>query len=782
MRINPDADLDPQQQDEHENDHGPLSKPLLSMIQSLLTHLHKTEPTENNFVIFGPNRASLEQIQQQQQQQQHQNNKDEKDLEFIILDDRSMQGDLKTLYDNVCRNASSLPTEGDQPCGLRRRRVWLATPLFQSGIYFAGVKCVVDLCRSMAVVEQQPEDDTSSNNNKKNKNNEKVVWASQAACDQRQGRAMEGGQTFRLVDRGFYLSRFPKDEPPRQPPKNNNSNHRCSNELLRLLYSPTVKDPRGLLHEASWHSSGANIHQAVTHLRQIKAIERSSPESYDSLRLTQYGKLLAALPLDNRNDNDDDMADARTVVRGAQLGLLHETVAFVAAQRHPPLGSIADWYQNPCNDKMQFFANTSPALAQLAAYMFWESEWRYAEQRRHQNQSVFFHETSHCQEPTAFRWTAETEKLHEDWCQLHAINPSAVLLIANVVDETIRTLFSSSFEPDWLRCTDPQPRWVRQRQGTGSGQRQDMLTRVYGLEAAVVGQALVALAEDKDEIPLPFLTNDEEVACVHFLMGYCKYGTLCRNSHSRNAIRPPCRFHLAGFCTKGDQCPYSHEVSEQKRVADRCSDPMLSLVPVMKQLFVQGGPLGWYQRNYPHVLLLGEGHFTFTSSLEYLGYPPYLATSNIFDSTFLDIPNRWKGVDATRLHLDQRVLQQTSIGKVQSFAWNFPSFGVDHHNDHANENLLLECFHSIALVRSMIPFLRPVKFQFAVVLHSDQFSRWNLLRSANLTGWRLSGWAPFNASVFPGYFPSKLNGEAISCDSARFYVFSLPVDRTVLRP
>lgn len=154
--------------------------------------------------------------------------------------------------------------------------------------------------------------------------------------------------------------------------------------------------------------------------------------------------------------------------------------------------------------------------------------------------------------------------------------------------------------------------------------------------------------------------------------------------------------------------------------------------------------------------MLGEGNFKFSKALNSLGFPPYKSSTNERSSA-----HYMSRVDATRLHTDERIIQR--VGRIDTFAWNFPSTGHDE-DPIIHESLMLETFHSMALLLAKSPGLE--FFTFAIALRADQFSRWNMMQCAGKTGWRLQGWSTFDHTAFPGY-------AAGGVEEARFYVFVL---------
>eukprot|EP00543_Licmophora_paradoxa_P018290 CAMPEP_0202463926 /NCGR_PEP_ID=MMETSP1360-20130828/59980_1 /ASSEMBLY_ACC=CAM_ASM_000848 /TAXON_ID=515479 /ORGANISM="Licmophora paradoxa, Strain CCMP2313" /LENGTH=192 /DNA_ID=CAMNT_0049086985 /DNA_START=64 /DNA_END=642 /DNA_ORIENTATION=+ len=145
---------------------------------------------------------------------------------------------------------------------------------------------------------------------------------------------------------------------------------------------------------------------------------------------------------------------------------------------------------------------------------------------------------------------------------------------------------------------------------------------------------------------------------------------------------------------------------------------------------------------------MGENDFKFTSALTKLSMPPLLS-SRFGDLNENGIDRRLGGVDPTKLHADYRIISHVQNKHLDRFAWIFPEM-TSNTNDHDSsfyQNLLLETFHSLALLRTTIA--APVKWIFAIALQNDQFSSWSVSQSASRVGWRLCAWSRFDPASFP---------------------------------
>ena len=270
----------------------------------------------------------------------------------------------------------------------------------------------------------------------------------------------------------------------------------------------------------------------------------------------------------------------------------------------------------------------------------------------------------------------------------------------------------------------------------------------------------------------------EDMACVHYLMGNCNYGKNCKNSHSLSAPRPPCRFHPN--CSKGPRCVYSHGESlvnsKAKNGVDAGKMESKPLLPVLGELSIEGGVLGWFMKHHKNVVLLGEGNYEFSNSLVTLGLSPLLATTDVMSRLSSGCyptakANSMIGVDATRLHTNRDFIAkiQRQYSEKICIVWNFPFITGQDENTADHEELLRDTFQSIKIF-----FDSSIQIQgglFCIGLQGDQFSRWNVLKSAMSVGWKLQNWDSYQYSDFVGYIPRRWNGEAFPTGSTRFYIF-----------
>jgi HrpA-like RNA helicase len=328
FRKDPDADLRGQ-------DGGKgLSSGLLDFVHDLVSHLHETEEPTGAFLIFAPTYHHLEQL-------------------FERLG--KFEWKLGVLHsavdmDHIIRTMES----GSQD----RRKVLLASAIADSSVTIPGVCCVIDLCRSLSV-----EWDSVSCQYRP-----RTVWTSQSICDQRRGRTGRTcpGTVYRLVPKGFFIEQLPQWDIPQITQSS------CRDEALKLLCAgKVVANPAKLFDNCLDPPDRQIIDDAFDYLEKRGACTKGKKRIVP----TKAGLLIAALPF--------RVEDSVTVLKGAQLGLLHETLTLMAIATHrpPPIAHhFGDNYRN--EDIMRhFYPNVQmnhPVLmniAHLSAFLYWDTTW-----------------------------------------------------------------------------------------------------------------------------------------------------------------------------------------------------------------------------------------------------------------------------------------------------------------------------------------------------------------------------------------------------------------------
>jgi energy-coupling factor transporter ATP-binding protein EcfA2 len=750
MEEDPDFDLGGDESGNRKS----LSQGLLALVQSLVTYLDESKPPNQPFLIFAPTYNHLEQI--------HDTlliSKSGALRQLSVLHSAvDIEDCLKDMYTSVAGTSNNgdsriIPVEMQRL--FARRRIFLASAIADSSITIPGVSVVIDLCRALevswSVCNRQSESRT--------------VWASQSICQQRQGRTGRTcpGEVFRLLTYNFYQRSLPPWDIPLLTLSS------CHNESLQIACSSNQLNPRDFFPQCLDPPEDEVVVAALEYLQEIGA--------YNGRSTTQYGSLLAAMPM--------NVMEARIVMEGARLGLLHETVALMALYSSKP-SPIAHFFGNSDinEESLRMFHHeadvksyTSVALAHLSAYMYWDVHWNQVKIRES------------LENPHGSVHHIYGEEEHILWCKEHNLNPTSVRSISESIDCSMNTLFLSKYEPLSLQCSDPTPLWRRPQDWKSSrmSNSRQMLLHVYGdMGAMHLCNTLTTLCEKRMavyalpnaqvfwDIPssprkLARRKHNENVsyACIHFLSGHCKFGDRCRHEHSWLAIRPPCRFFREGNCSRGSECVYSHAIDEE---IEDISDPLEPLIPVLEELQLPNGPRAWFQRNSPRLFLLGEGNFGFTKALYKMGAPPmYASTLQAADADDVYLHNWVHNVDATNL-LSHSDVQSFIYRGGHCFAWNYPHTArLD--DPTADEELMLrtmKCLYSL-----LTKYQASVSYSclnFAVTLQGDQFSRWNLLRCAYRTGFRLKGWCPFEPTDFPDYRPSRTDGTIFKPENSRFYL------------
>jgi ATP-dependent helicase HrpB len=257
MKQDPNLDL------AGSNNGWTLTGGLLHLILDLIVHCHEKEPIDGVFVIFAPTYRHLEQIYEI--------------LRYESPVDNWKVGVLHSSVDmDYCLRSMTPDTE--EGSGVARRKILVANAIADSSVTIPGVTCVVDLCRSLEV-KLSAEDKTHI---------PRTVWSSHSICDQRRGRTGRtcAGKVFRLVPKGFYVSKMEKWETPQL------CHSSCRDELLKILCTPSVRNPNALLEQCLDAPPPAVVHDALQYLKSIGACS----EGRKRILPTKSGELMAMLP------------------------------------------------------------------------------------------------------------------------------------------------------------------------------------------------------------------------------------------------------------------------------------------------------------------------------------------------------------------------------------------------------------------------------------------------------------------------------------------------------
>lgn len=750
-----------------------LSDDMLSLIRTLVSTLDEQEPPSAPFLIFAPTYRHLEQI-------------------YTMID--ILNGKLTAL--SVLHSAVDI-----EDCirtmstshHAHRRRILLASAIADSSVTIPGVTAVIDLCRSLQV---KWDVETRSHT-------PRTVWCSQSIANQRKGRTGRTcpGRVFRLVSSTFFLQRLEEWEVPQLAISD------CHNEVLAIVTANEkvqMNDPRELMKECLDPPSDDVLDDAIQYLQEIGACIETRDGFFSTpsklfrnnvqIKPTKYGSIMAALPM--------NVKESRIVLEGARIGMLHETLALMALYNHRPFPIVHHFSESEKNYSTlsKFYpdvqSNMAPsvALANLAAYMFWDMHWNhgYNLRRLSEYRKLGMESSSNGGSDDPWHWTEETDEEHVAWCKANDVNPTSMRSIKEIIENSMNVFYLHRFEPEWLESCHQTPRWKSRdclRSKHNAANPRDTLQLVYGSKLSFLVETLTTLVTSRSAptaLPsaLALLGISSGVkqkkrgptACIHFLMGNCIYGSECRNAHSYTAPRPPCRFYLSGGCSKGSKCIYAHSESEEDENTSPSADAepgsMFSLVPrLVEYMDVEN----WFLGNARTLVLLGEGNFQFTKALVAMGATPFL-TSTYTPPRTRTVSNGLVGIDATKLHLNRQITQllERSPKMMKHFAWNFPFAGGldDDENQSHHEALVLKTFQSLVLLFDNMP---ETKISFGITLQGDQFSRWNVTRSAWRTNWSLAGFSHFYHDDFEGYRPCRQNEDTFPVEQARFYVFTQTV-------
>mmetsp|Transcript_30569 Transcript_30569/g.69802 ORF Transcript_30569/g.69802 Transcript_30569/m.69802 type:complete len:1262 (+) Transcript_30569:283-4068(+) len=699
-----------------------LSYQLLIFVRALVKLLDEIELQHSVFLIFAPTYRHLEQM-------------------YNILISSSPRYDIDVLHSAIdiedCLESMECASK------ISKRKILIASAIADSSITIENVGVVIDTCRSLEVKWD----------NDKLRYNAQTVWSSRAICDQRKGRTGRtcAGEVYRLVPYGFFATQMTPFERPKLELAS------CRDEILGLLSAANkvMSDPMALLKKTLDPPSSETVDKAVKYLQEIGSCIGSVGRRRTKLQITEHGKLLSSLPF--------TVEEAELVVVGAKKGLLHEALALVAISSSRPQPIVNAFGSDEANklNLSRFFSVTNPndpksvALAQLAAYICWYES--FLSIRRHEMKQHFAHKSSSDGQPNHFfgnfslthddpltfnisAWTHEVDAANSEWCRNHFINPSSVKSISQFVDVTMRTLYRSEFEPDWLKHQPLEPRWNSDIAIDST--ENDVFTALYGcLNAQELTGTLIQLQSGKLR-SVKKKRKPEEYACVHFLNGLCRFGESCKNRHDLSAPRPPCRFFAQGNCTKLS-CPFSHADEDFE------DDVTCEITPRIYGNNQDGGPVQWFKQASKTLLLIGSTA-NFRASLDALQSAPRLVLT---------------GPSSEMAHF-QNAFTQDQLHSISKIAYMFPTTSTSA-SETENASFLRALLMSASTVFDS-KRLDPRHFEFAIALHSDQFFRWNVLSMAQDANLVFHSYEELRLSAFPRYNfkPNKMRVIA-----PRFYVF-----------
>lgn len=622
--------------------------------------------------------------------------------------------------------------------GNEQRKVLLASAIADSSITIPNVSCVIDTCRALEVT-WVPE---------RSKYESMTTFASQAICDQRRGRTGRtcSGRVFRLVHENFYNNTMEKFERPQIEVAS------CRDEALSLLSSKNkvMSNPSTLLRKCLDPPPADNVANALEYLVSIEVCRQVIVSRKRRTILTDHGKLISALPF--------SVEEAEAITYGAKRGMLHEALVLVAIKTLTPKPVVNAFGAGDSNrlNLSRYFPQVdekdpqSQTVAHFAAYLFWYVNWgniRRSAMMEHFDHrsngfinfpSHFFGDDSDdsCYDFNVGKWTVEMDRAHSNWCRDHFINPSSVKQIAQYVELAMNTLYYPELTPEWLKCQDLEPVWNSDKRFDVD--MYDIFSSIYGMNGRDVPYTLVGLQQ---KALSQRKIKDTRYACIHFLNGNCSFGDDCRNAHSYDAARPPCRFQ--DRCTNS-RCLYSHGND-----SGNGNEAEAIVAPVHGKF--NGGPLMWYRQHASSLLLLDQG----------CGFQQSLETLRIALAMTLKL-------SATTLHTNAYLQRYSQT--INRVAVNFPR-ASSNAGAEENERFMRGFFMSAALY--LKSKMVGDNFEVGIALKGKEFSRWNVLSSARNAGFVLKWSEVFDCAIFPRYRPHESDDDDMHTDDAQFYVFRL---------
>lgn len=315
--------------------------------------------------------------------------------------------------------------------------------------------------------------------------------------------------------------------------------------------------------------------------------------------------------------------------------------------------------------------------------------------------------------------------------------------ITQYIEVTLKTLYRSDVDPEWLKCQPLEPAWNRDQ---AIELRQNVFSSLYGTsQGGILSETLIhlqsqSLVKGREQV------KETEYACIHYLMGNCRFAEDCMNLHSVSAPRPPCRFHLRASGCTNENCVYSHNEDPATNANE------VSMIPPTLGKF-HGGAYAWYCQDSSALLLLGNDGID--QSLEALGSPPGLVLGGGTTS------------ELVHFHKNRYLLHQG----ITKCAWNFPAASSSG-TDEENESIIRGFFMSAsAYFQSKLRTMSHLEV--GLTLEGNQFSKWSVMHCAQHAGFCLEWYEDFDPAIFPGYMPRRANNDPMQTQDAKFYVFRM---------
>jgi hypothetical protein len=546
-------------------------------------------------------------------------------------------------------------------------------------------------------------------------------------------------------------------------------------------------------------------------------VQSPSPSSSDfmptPISSSLFGELLDLLakPLESPKE-------ALIFLAGAQLGLFYETLAFVAVhvvQKRSGTSILSSSRNQPPyeDENANDFQRYSGLLANLSAFMYWDYSFNYYWKLRDAKAAFRKYTIARQQNISSnlTEWNSNMEQEHTSWCESAGVDATAVKEVSDIMEACIQAVFQVRFASaaEWMQSNKPFPLWKRtnlwrgkmQRGESKESRRDNMLSRVYGIEAASrLCDALCALMGGEGDTQAALMhaleVNEEEwKPCeveteqkrpsTHRLMSIQKRvqntrigstveiaGRRVQTWSSNRKERRENRSNAVKGKKNGSNGEFEFDLENDHGVGaeEEKSDDILeiesefhTIAPVMYSLRVgsEGNGFSWCCDNARTLMAIGHD-LNWINELCARGNAPHIVATRHKNyqppsaglMTGRGIGRRprkpivVKGVWPAELHTHHRLKSLCAVKELQHVVWKVPNTLTQ-----GGKQSMIKIFLSISslLDQAMLEnlqdsFIYLESIQLGLWMNEDDFSHWSVLPAAHLSGWNLVGWSLYDDS------------------------------------
>ncbi|MCO5563609.1 hypothetical protein L7F22_017256 [Adiantum nelumboides] len=701
-----------------------LDQQMQQMITKLVSHLHEEESDwKKNILIFLPTYKALEE-------------------QWSLLKSRGLNLKVFVLHSSINMEHSLQAME----VSLQMRKVILATNVAESSVTISGVAYVIDTCLSLEIYWD----------NERKKQLPRLVWVSKSQADQRKGRTGRtcDGQVLRLVPRKRFYNFMEFEKPAIQLLS-------LREQVLTISCSESkvINDPKVFFSKSVTPPPESTVRSALSALQSAEALKLSLQRG--KLLPTQYGKLLASLPL--------SLESAILVVKGGQLGLLRETATLAALMDSSPFPIV-----HPFGHDIQY---------QRFLERFYQRRGVMKDKQRLER---LISHAAHLRNKNSTEFVSTDVGDEQRWCTQHCLSLSALQATAEISYNVIERIHlyrptflnealgaptyymaydfhhCCEFYPDEENLTDKiilledQP--ADGKSGICSGSQYvseeqfhypdqiDLLRNLIGQVKNHFSEESLAMDEEDESL------DDELSLCRYFQRGACMRGSDCRFAHDFTAKRSVCKYFMTEHgCRYGELCEFRHPGSSEILPVQESSVMFEGSLPSDRDLLSL-----WPLSEQGTLFIHGEEDFSFTWNLsQYYPSNCLLATSSNEDEcmhlkTETAVKERVTRLSEAGVEIkwgvELHTLPSDRWRDISCVLWTIKRETTE---DESLAKRMLDFFSSLSVI-----LLSGSRADIALILtmYNDQYSRYQVERLARNCFFFLEQSIPFDSMTF-GVYP-----------------------------